>query len=137
MADKPCSVSDVPVTAHLLRSAVNAISDAPQSDGATLEGCVKAIIEVLVDEGIEEPQQLLDFGSAICARLMAFAALLNSEPAVPWLASGSNHAGVFFDGPLLEAMAEAPLHVERGRYHFETKSFFAIVLERTPVAGCS
>lgn len=137
MFDSPSTVADVPVTAELLRSAVSAINDAPQPDGATLEGCVKAIIEALVEEGIEEQQQLLDLGSAICARLMAFAALLNSSRAEPWLAPGGNRAGFSFDGPLLEAMASAPLRVERGRYHFETESFFAIVLERSPVAGCS
>jgi hypothetical protein len=137
VVDTPITVADVPVTADLLRSAVNAINEVPQPDGATLEGCVKAIIEVLVEHGIEEQQQLLDLGSAICARLMAFAALLNSTPAGPWLAPGGNRAGVSFDGPLLEAMAAAPLHVVRGRYHFETDTFFAIVLERSPVAGCS
>jgi len=137
VAATPNTVADVPVTADLLRSAVSAINEAPRPDGATLEGCVKAIIEALVNEGIEEQQELLDLGSAICARLMAFAALLNSKPAAPWLAPGGNRAGVFFDGPLLEAMAEAPLHVERGRYQFDIENFFSIVLERSPVAGCS
>ena len=135
--DSTHKVADVPVTADLLRSAVSAINEAPQEDGATLEGCVKAIIESLLEEGIEEQQELVDMGSAICARLMAFAALLNSGAAEPWLAAPAGcRAGLSFDRPLLEAMALTPLRVEHGRYEFDTQDFLAIVLERSPVAGC-
>ncbi len=136
MIDSTHTVADVPVTADLLRSAVSAINEVPHGDGATLEGCVKAIIESLLEEGIEEQQQLVDLGSAICARLMAFAGLLNSAPAEPWLAPVSGRSGLSLDRPLLEAMAIAPLRVEHGRYQFDTESFFALVLERSPVAGC-
>ena len=135
MIDSADKVAIVPVTADLLRGAVSAINDAPHADGATLDGCVKAIIESLLEEGIEEQQELVNLGAAICARLMAFAALLNSTPAEPWLGPGPGRAGLSFDKPLLEAMATAPLQVDQGRYHFDAECFFSIVLERSPVAG--
>ena len=132
----PTTVAEVTVTADLLRKAVSAIHQAPKDEGATLEGCVKAITEVLLDAGIEEQQELVDLGSAICARLMAFAGLLNSQAAEPWLTPIIGRAGLSIDRPLLEAVAIAPLMVKRGRYQFDKEIFFAIVLDRAPVAGC-
>ncbi len=136
LVDESTSVADVLVTPELLRSAVCAIQGAPRADGATLEGCVRSIIEALLEEGIEEQQQLVRLGSAICARLMAFAALMSSSVAGPWLAPAAGPPAASFDSPLLEAMALAPLRLERGRYRFDTDTFFAIVLERAPAAGC-
>ncbi len=135
MIESSHSIAAVPVTADQLHDAVSALKVVPPEDADTLEGCIKAIIEVLVEDGIEDQQQLVDTGSAICARLMAFAALLKAAPASPWLASQSAQTTAGFQRPLLEAMAMAPLQVEQGQYQFDPEGFFKIVLEKTPAAG--
>jgi len=128
------SFASVAVTAAQLRDAVSAISKAPPKDADSLQGCIKAIIEVLIEHGIEEQQELIETGTAICVRLMAFAALLKSAAIGPWIASPGNQNSPLRK-PLLEAMATAPLRLEKGRYQFDPDDFFDIALENTPAAG--
>ena len=129
------SIADVEITVDVLGSAVSAINDASEGNELTLESCVKAIIEALFEMGIEDQQELVELGSAICARLMAFATLAKTRRAEHWLGTQSSSIATF-NKPFLEAMARTPLELHRGRYEFNSEFFFEIVLERSPSAGC-
>lgn len=129
------SISEVPVTADQLRDVIDAIGENSPCDEDSLESCVNVIIEVLLEDGIEEQQELMEIGSAICVRLTALAALLGSKPAYPWLAPAAALMLPLPRGPLLEAAATAPLKVEGDCYEFDPETFFDNVLARSPVAG--
>lgn len=121
------------VPSDLLRRAMGAINGATWTEASSLRGCVGAVIDALLEEGIEEPGDLVRLGSAICARLIAYSALMNSAAAMPWLSR--SRAGVDMDEAMIEAMAAAPLLVAHGCYHFDAETFFALALERASPAG--
>ncbi|HEX7075966.1 MAG TPA: hypothetical protein VF226_18160 [Hyphomicrobiaceae bacterium] len=134
MVESPPGVTAVCVTVAQLEDVVSAITRAPSTDADTLQGCVKAIIDVLIAHGLEEQDELIETGSAICARLIAFAALLKSAEIGPWIASVGVQASSL-QRPLLQAMATAPLQVVQGHFRFDPKDFLDIALENTPPAG--
>ncbi len=134
MAESTPGITAVCVTVAQLEDVVSAITRAPASDADTLQGCVKAIIDVLIAHGLEEQDELIETGSAICARLIAFAALLKSAEIGPWIASRGVHP-LSLQKPLLQAMATATLQVEQGQYRFDPKDFLDIALENAPPAG--
>lgn len=63
-------LSKVPVTADQLREVIDAIGKAHPKNEDGPEFCVSAVLNLLLEDGVKEQQDLTEIGSAICIRLL-------------------------------------------------------------------